>query len=188
MSTNFTERRPSKAFLCIPALIALAFALMLPSAASAGGGISVKSNKGGGKTVPGDKAKLRKGKAIPPENAPPRVKKVIKAANKIRNKPYKWGGGHGKWKDSGYDCSGAVSYALRGGKLLKTPLDSRGLARYGKRGKGKWITVFGANSHAYMVVAGLRFDTSMTPGNGPGWSKKMRSTPENYKKRHPKGF
>jgi cell wall-associated NlpC family hydrolase len=163
---------------------ALATAMLLAAEAQANGGLSTGDDGATqSNTVAGDKAKLVKGKAIPPENAPTRIKKVIRAANKIRNKPYKWGGGHGSWEDSGYDCSGAVSYALRGGNLLKTPLDSRGLARWKQKGKGKWLTVFGANSHAYMVVAGLRFDTAMVKGNGPRWSKKLRSTPESYKKR-----
>lgn len=170
-------------------VIAAAFSLLLASSAQASGGVGPgSSTKASDKTVPGDKAKLKRGKAIPPENAPKRVKKVIAAANRIRNKPYKYGGGHGRWNDSGYDCSGAVSYALHGAKLLESPLDSSGLARYGKKKKGDWITVYGAPSHAYMVVAGLRFDTSMVRGDGPGWSKKLRSTPENYKARHPKGL
>jgi hypothetical protein len=138
--------------------------------------------------VPGSKAKLVNGKAIAPADAPRRVQKVIAAANKIRNKPYKWGGGHGSWNDRGYDCSGAVSYALHGGRLLNTPLDSTGLSRYGQKGKGSWISVYGNPSHAYMIVAGLRFDTSMTPGNGPGWSKTKRSTPGKFKVRHPRGL
>jgi hypothetical protein len=138
--------------------------------------------------VAGSKAKLVKGKAIAPADAPRRVQKVIAAANRIRNKPYVWGGGHGNWKDKGYDCSGAVSYALHGGGLLNTPLDSTGLSRYGKKGKGSWISVYGNPSHAYMIVAGLRFDTSMTPGNGPGWSKTKRSTPGSFKVRHPRGL
>ena len=96
---------------------------------------------------------------------------MIAAANKIRNKPYKYGGGHTtNFKDTGYDCSGAVSYALHGGGLLDTPLDSGSLGKWGKKKKGQWITVYGAPSHAYMVVAGLRFDTSMTRGDGPSWS------------------
>jgi hypothetical protein len=172
--------------LLFTALLIGAALLIAPSAASAGGGIS--SDGSSTSTVPGSDAKLVKGKAIPPADAPAKVVKVIKAANKIRNKPYKWGGGHGRWEDSGYDCSGAVSYALHGGGLLDTPLDSSGLARYGKKGKGAWITVYGASSHAYMVVAGLRFDTAMTKGDGPSWSKKLRSTPESYKKRHPKNL
>jgi len=166
-------------------VIATALAVLaLAASAQAGGGLSTT----GPATVKGSKAKLVNGRAVAPANAPEKVQKVIAAANKIRNKPYKWGGGHGNWKDSGYDCSGAVSYALHGGKLLSTPLDSTGLSRYGDRGKGQWISVYGNPSHAYMVVAGLRFDTSMTPGNGPGWSTSMRSTSGKFKVRHPRGF
>jgi len=140
-------------------------------------------------TVPGAKAKIVDGgQAVAPEGAPKVVQKVIAAANKIEDKPYKYGGGHGSFNDKGYDCSGSVSYALHGGGLLDTPLDSTGLGKYGDRGKGSWITIYGAPSHAYMVVAGLRFDTSMTAGDGPGWSKTMRSTPESYRVRHPEGL
>lgn len=174
----------------IGAALALALALFLIpiASASASGGVNPDGDGANSGTVPGSKAKLVKGKAIAPADAPKRVQKVIAAANKIRNKPYKWGGGHGKWNDRGYDCSGAVSYALHGAKLLSAPLDSSGLARYGKKRKGQWITVYGASSHAYMVVAGLRFDTSMVKGNGPGWSKQMRTTPERYQARHPRGL
>jgi hypothetical protein len=161
--------------------------LLMAVPASAGSGGTTAGGGGGGgghRTVKGDKAKLVKGRAVAPESAPRRVKQVIAAANEIRKKPYKYGGGHGSFKDSGYDCSGSVSYALHGGNLLRHPLDSTGLAHWKSRGKGHWITVFGAPSHAYMIVAGLRFDTSMTHGDGPSWSTKMRSTPENYRKRH----
>ena len=169
----------------VAVLAALAALALLPTAtAQAGGGLSTNSSP----TVAGSKAKLVKGKAIAPADAPRRVQKVIAAANRIRNKPYVWGGGHGNWKDNGYDCSGAVSYALHGGRLLNTPLDSTGLSRYGKKGKGSWISVYGNPSHAYMIVAGLRFDTSMTPGNGPGWSKTKRSTSGTFKVRHPRGL
>ena len=169
----------------VAVLAALAALALLPTAtAQAGGGLSTNSSP----TVAGSKAKLVKGKAIPPADAPRKVQKVIAAANKIRNKPYKWGGGHGDWKDKGYDCSGAVSYALHGGRLLNTPLDSTGLSHFGTKGKGSWISVYGNPSHAYMIVAGLRFDTSMTPGDGPGWSKTRRSTPGKFKVRHPKGL
>ncbi len=171
-------RSPRIAVLAILAAVAL-----LPAAtAQAGGGLSTNS----GATVPGSKAKLVGNRAVAPADAPKKVKKVIAAANRIRNKPYKWGGGHGNWKDKGYDCSGAVSYALHGGGLLKTPLDSTGLSRYGSKGKGAWISVYGNPSHAYMIVAGLRFDTSMTPGNGPGWSKTKRSTSGKFTVRHPR--
>lgn len=159
-------------------------ALALAASAQAGGGLSTTSPT----TVKGSKAKLVGGRAIAPANAPEQVQRVIAAANKIRNKPYKWGGGHGNWKDNGYDCSGAVSYALHGGRLLKTPLDSTGLSKYGDKGKGQWISVYGNPSHAYMIVAGLRFDTSNTRGNGPSWSKSTQSTSGKFKVRHPRGF
>jgi cell wall-associated NlpC family hydrolase len=188
VSTNFTERWPRTACRFLPALLLLALALIVPSTAAAGGGVSADGTEAGGETVPGSKAKLVNGKAIAPEDAPERVKKVIAAANKIRNKPYRYGGGHADFKDSGYDCSGAASYALHGGGFLKTPIDSNGMARFGEKGKGEWISVYGAPSHGYIVVAGLRFDTAMTPGDGPSWSKNLRSTPENYKVRHPKGY
>ena len=169
----------------IAVLAVLAALALLPTAtAQAGGGLSTNS----GETVPGSKAKLVGNRAVAPADAPRKVQKVIAAANKIRNKPYKWGGGHGDWKDKGYDCSGAVSYALHGGGLLDTPLDSTGLSHFGSRGKGSWISVYGNPSHAYMIVAGLRFDTSMTPGNGPSWSKTKRSTSGEFKVRHPKGL
>ena len=166
------------------AMLTAASALAFATSAQAGGGLSTNSPT----TVKGSKAKLVKGKAIAPANAPEAVQKVIAAANKIRNKPYKYGGGHGSWNDKGYDCSGAASYALHGGGLLKAPIDSSGMAKYGVKGKGTWISVYGAPSHGYIVVAGLRFDTAMTRGDGPSWSRSLRSTPENYKVRHPKGL
>jgi len=171
----------------VAVLIASALVLV-PATAQAGSGGMGPDSADPVATVPGSKAKLIKGVAYAPESAPQAVKEIIAAANKIRNKPYIYGGGHGSFRDKGYDCSGAVSFALHGADLLATPLDSSGLARWGSRGAGSWVSVYGAPSHAYMVVAGLRFDTSMTPGNGPGWSKSMRSTPERYKVRHPKGL
>jgi hypothetical protein len=137
-------------------------------------------------TVPveGDEAKLNKdGTATPPENAPRDVVKAIEAANEIEDKPYEYGGGHGDFKDKGYDCSGAVSYALHAAGLLKTPLNSSGFMNWGDRGKGEWITVYTNPGHAYVVIAGLRWDTSMTDGDGPGWSDEMRSA-KGFKKRH----
>ena len=166
--------------------LAVAFLSLVPaSAQAASGGTSPIVAP---PTVAGGKAKLVKGTAVAPESAPQEVKDIIAAANRIDSKPYIYGGGHGSFRDKGYDCSGAVSFALHGADLLDTPLDSSGLARWGDRGKGEWVTVYGARSHAYMVVAGLRFDTSMTPGNGPGWSKSMRSTTEKYRARHPEGL
>lgn len=163
----------------------------LPMDASAAcSGSSGGINPGGCSTVAapaGSKAKLVNGKAIAPRNAPRVVKQVIAAANRIEERPYRYGGGHRSWKDSGYDCSGAVSYALHGGGLLDSPMPSGSFMNWEKRGYGKWITVFANGGHAYAVIAGLRWDTSMTPGDGPGWSKQMRS-PSGFSIRHPRGF
>lgn len=165
--------------LVIAAIVALVVVLSADPAGAATGGVTADPN---GNDAKPRKAKLRKGRAIPPDNAPRRVKKAIRAANEIRKKPYKYGGGHGRWNDSGYDCSGAVSYVLRAAGALKRPLDSGGLSRWGRHGKGKWITVYAHGGHAYAMIAGLRWDTSMTPGDGPGWSKRKRSA-NGFKKR-----
>ena len=104
--------------------------------------------------------------------------RVIAAANGIaKHKDYCYGGGYASFKSSCYDCSGSVSYALHGGRLLSRPMDSSGLERWGHGSKGRWITVYANSGHAFMKVAGLRFDTSMTSGEGPGWSKQMRLGP-----------
>ncbi len=136
---------------------------------------------------PGERAALINGEAVAPAGAPLVVKAVIDAANNINDKPYIWGGGHGSFEDDGYDCSGAVSYALNGGGLIDSPLDSGGFTAWGSPGGGNWITVYANYGHAYMVVAGLRFDTSMTGGNGPRWSSAMRSS-SGFTPRHPDGF
>jgi cell wall-associated NlpC family hydrolase len=164
------------ATVALSAVAALAAAAAPAQAGNGGTGSSATK-------APTGHAKLVHGKAIPPSNAPAKVVKVIKAANRIRNKPYKYGGGHGSWRDSGYDCSGSVSYALHGGRLLASPLPSGSFMHWAHRGKGRWITVYANSGHAFMVVAGLRFDTSQTAGNGPGWSKRMVSS-RGYKVRH----
>ena len=99
---------------------------------------------------------------------------MIEAANEINDTPYVWGGGHGSFTSSGYDCSGAVSYALHGGGLLFDPLDSGGFTGWGSPGAGNWITVYANFGHAYMYVAGLRWDTS--GGAGPRWHSDARSS------------
>lgn len=137
--------------------------------------------------APPGKARLVNGRAIAPPDAPPRVKRVIAWANSIRTKPYIYGGGHRRFFDRGYDCSGAVSFGLRGGNFLRRPMASSGFYRWGRAGEGRWITVYTHSGHAYMVVAGLRFDTSMTGGNGPRWSEQMRSS-RGFTARHPAGF
>jgi hypothetical protein len=127
------------------------------------------------------------GLAVAPASAPEEVKAIIAAGNKIASKPYKYGGGHGRWRDSGYDCSGSISYALHGAGLLDTPLDSSGFMRWGESGRGEWVTIYSNPSHAYMIVAGLRFDTSARRVTGNRWSDEMRST-RGYVGRHPEGL
>jgi hypothetical protein len=138
----------------------------------------------------GEKAVLNAdGTATAPESAPGVVKAVVAAGNRIIDKPYKYGGGHGRWEDSGYDCSGSMSYALHGGGLLDKALTSSDFSSWGKAGKGAWITTYGSGGHSYMVVAGLRFDTGYNDGDsdGPDWSAKMRPG-SGYTARHPAGL
>ena len=141
--------------------------------------------------TPGSKAKLVNGVAIPPADAPPEVQEAIAAANEISQMPYKWGGGHAKFTSTGYDCSGAVSYALHGGGFLASPLDSSALEGWGARGRGTWISVYANSGHTYAVIAGLRWDTS---GNakgisGPRWHKNLlRKGRRAYTVRHAPGF
>ena len=176
------HRRRPKGKVALAALAAIAALPTLSAQATTGG---TGPGGGSGSSAPTGHAKLVRGKAIPPSDAPQRVVDVIEAANEIRRKPYRYGGGHGKWRDRGYDCSGAVSYALHGGRFLRSPLDSSGFMRWARRGKGRWITVFSNPGHAFMVVAGLRFDTSMVRGDGPGWSKDIHAERwRDFKKRH----
>ena len=129
------------------------------------------------------------GDAIPPSNAPLAVRGVIEAANQIDDLPYVWGGGHGSFTASGYDCSGAVSFALHGGGLLSSPLDSTGLEVWGVPGGGNWITVFANSGHAWAYIAGLRWDTGGPGGgNGPRWSTVMRDDTSSFVARHPAGY
>jgi cell wall-associated NlpC family hydrolase len=120
------------------------------------------------------KAHMEGDRAVPAPSTPRRIKEVIWAGNRIRRKPYVWGGGHGRWEDNGYDCSGSVSYALHGGNFVSSPRTSGGFMHWGRRGRGRWITVYANGSHVYAVIAGLRWDTSNVPGSGPGWSTSMR--------------
>ncbi len=137
-------------------------------------------------------ATLVDGEAIPPPDAPLAVKQVIAAANEIDHKPYIWGGGHASFLAKGYDCSGAVSYALHGANLLSYTQVSGQLAHYGDPGPGRWITIYANAEHVFMVVAGLRFDTRNDPEHisGPRW--KMAAPESNilpkFFVRHPAGF
>jgi cell wall-associated NlpC family hydrolase len=145
---------------------------------------------------PPEEATLVGGRVLAPASAPARVKKVIDAANRLVEKPYIYGGGHKPFSsrlDRGYDCSGSVSFALFGGRFLRSPLPSGALMSWGQDGPGQWITVYAHGSHAYIVVAGLRFDTSMHDSNAPGprtgprWSKSLRKS-NAFVARHPRGY
>jgi peptidoglycan hydrolase CwlO-like protein len=129
---------------------------------------------------------ITESEASAPASAPDAVKSVISAGNAIAYTPYIWGGGHGSFESEGYDCSGAVSYALHGGGFLESPLDSTGLETWGEPGPGTWITVYANAEHAWMVVAGIAFDT--VGGPGPRWHDPWVDSPEGFIARHPAGY
>jgi cell wall-associated NlpC family hydrolase len=142
--------------------------------------------------VEGLKAKLlADGTAAAPAGAPPEVQKAVWAANEIVGRPYVYGGGHRRFRSAGYDCSGTVSYALHGGDLLDSPLDSSSFMTWGAAGPGDWITVYTNPGHAFTVIAGLRLDTSAagdpSGAKGPRWRPVLRST-SGFKRRHPVGL
>jgi hypothetical protein len=178
--TSRVGRRVAGAFVLGSLLLAA------PAAAQTGGTLAPGSEPASG--PPGKAKLLASGEAVPPSNAPARVVRAIKAANRIRNKPYLYGGGHKSFKSKGYDCSGAVSYVLHAAKMLKSPLPSGSLMKWGDKGRGAWITVYANGGHAYAVIAGLRWDTSavnepLNSGSGPRWRKTKRS-PKGYAARH----
>ena len=144
---------------------------------------------GGSRTSASCGATLVDGRAIAPPHAPVAVKAAIAAANRIAGKPYLWGGGHLRWWDRGYDCSGAVGYALHAAGELDSTMVSGQLAGWGLGGLGRWITVYANPEHVYMVIAGLRFDTrDDLPGvSGPRWHTEPVS-PRNFAARHPAGL
>ena len=148
-------------------------------------------SSGSGSGAPAGKATLNSnGLAVAPANAPAVIQNVIAAANKIAFKPYVYGGGHGSWDSTGYDCSGSVSYALHGGGLLSTPYDSTQFESYGASGTGKWITIYANAGHAYMQVAGLWFDTAaQSSSNGNDrWSTTRISPASGFVVRHPRNW
>jgi cell wall-associated NlpC family hydrolase len=134
----------------------------------------------------GSTAILLTGVALAPPDAPEPVRGAINAANTIVGRPYIWGGGHASWYSHGYDCSGAVSFALHGGGFLESPLDSTGLETWGEPGPGQWITVYANAEHAWMIIAGLAFDT--VGGPGPRWHSSPVDSPEGFIARHPPGY
>jgi cell wall-associated NlpC family hydrolase len=130
---------------------------------------------------------LPNGIALPPLEAPEAVRQMIEAGNVIARSPYKWGGGHGKWQDDGYDCSGSVSFVLASAGYLEAPLASGPLMSWGEPGPGKWVTIYSHEGHVWMVVAGIRFDTSGARQSGSRWQNGMRST-AGFVARHPAGL
>ena len=144
-----------------------------------------------GPVVPGRLAQLRRGVAYAPAKAPLAVKRAIWAANQLRTKPYRWGGGHGSLFDLGYDCSGTVSYALAAAGLIRVPMSSQELTQFGNYGRGKWITIYARNGHAFAVIAGLRLDTTAwnnwSDREAPRWQLTYRP-PRGFAARHPVGL
>jgi hypothetical protein len=141
-------------------------------------------------TVAGTRTKLVKGVAYAPAAAPLRVKQLIWSVNTILAKPYVYGGGHGRFNDRGYDCSGLVSYAMHAAGLLKTPMSAPGFFRFGTYGAGRWITLWVRSGHVFAVVGGLRLDTTPYPSRGvegPRWRPQMRDTAA-FTPRHPAGL
>jgi hypothetical protein len=144
-------------------------------------------------TVPGMTAEIINGLAYAPSEAPLPVQEAIWAGDRIRFKPYIYGGGHGRWNDAGYDCSGSVSYVLHAAGLLKVSMDSSEFETWGKHGLGQWITVYTNPAHAFIQIAGIRFDTSAEQdpnppaGTGPRWRPVMTSA-AGFMARHPAGL
>lgn len=133
---------------------------------------------------------LINGRAVAPVNAPMAVKRAVAAGNALQRKPYKMGGGHARWNDSGYDCSGTVSYVLRNAGLMRSTMPSKGFKSYGKRGRGRWITIYARSGHVFMTIGGLRLDARGSDRGyhgGPRWLASSRSV-RGFSARHPRGL
>ena len=144
-----------------------------------------------GPVVSGKTARLRFGRAAAPKNAPVTVKRAIWAANKLRSKPYRYGGGHKSFDDRGYDCSGTISYALAAAGLIASPMSSTEFRSYGERGAGKWITIYAREGHTFAVIAGLRLDTTPYDRYTGKWAPRWQSIyrpPNGFDARHPVGL
>jgi hypothetical protein len=146
-----------------------------------------KYKASGGSNAVSQAIALGNGVALPPLEAPEAVKQIIEAGNGIARTPYIWGGGHGKWLDKGYDCSGSVSFALASAGLLSSSLTSGQLMSWGAPGKGKWVTIYANGGHVFLEVAGIRFDTGAQRVTGSRWANDGRST-AGFVARHPAGL
>jgi hypothetical protein len=144
-----------------------------------------------GTFVSGKVARVRFGEAAAPKNAPVQIKRAIWAANQLRSKPYRYGGGHKSFDGRGYDCSGTISYALGAAGLIASPMSSTEFRSYGERGAGKWITIYAREGHTFAVIAGLRLDTTpydrYTGKWAPRWQTVYRP-PRGFDARHPVGL
>lgn len=162
-------------------------------AATATGGSAADSAAGGlpRMIVPGNQAKIVNGLAAAPANAPAAVQDMIWTANAIIGLPYIYGGGHASFIAPGYDCSATVSYAIHGADMLAAPLDSTQFETWGSAARGRWVTIFANGGHAYMVIAGLRLDTSAADDpsglQGPRW-RPLRLSNTGFDVRHPGGL
>ena len=144
-----------------------------------------------GLVVSGKVAHLHRGQAAAPKKAPVSVKRAIWAANQLGSKPYRYGGGHKSFEDRGYDCSGTISYALGAAGLISGPMSSTEFRRYGKRGRGKWITIYAREGHTFAVIAGLRLDTTPWDNSSNRWAPRWQTTdrlPRGFEARHPVGL
>jgi hypothetical protein len=130
---------------------------------------------------------LPNGVAVPPLEAPPAVREIVQAGDEIARTPYVWGGGHGKWLDHGYDCSGSVSFVLASAGLLDRSLVAAEFMRWGEPGPGKWVTIYASPTHVFMRVAGIRFDTVARAQTGSRWVNEWIDT-SRYVARHPPGL
>jgi len=184
------------ALVCAPAAVAAGGdGTSQPTATTSSGGAGLTPSPGPVSTtthptVFGVKAKIIHGVAYAPSLAPAQVQRAIWAGNRIRLKPYQVGGGHGVWNDAAYDCSGSASYVLHAAGLLSVSMDSSEFEGWGKHGVGQWITVYTNPAHAFVEIAGVRFDTSREgdpnppPGTGPRWRPLLQDTGL-FQARHP---
>jgi len=146
---------------------------------------------GSGPVVSGKTARLRFGRAAAPKNAPLQVKRAVWAANQLRSKPYRYGGGHKSFDDHGYDCSGTISYVLAAAGLIASPMSSTEFRSYGERGPSKWITVYAREGHTFAVIAGLRLDTTPFDHYSGKWAPRWQTVyrpPSGFDARRPIGL
>jgi len=144
-----------------------------------------------GPVVSGKVARLRFGEAAAPKKAPLLVRRAIWAANQLRSKPYRYGGGHKSFDDRGYDCSGTISYVLGAAGLIGSPMSSTEFRSYGQRGRGRWITIYAREGHTFAVIAGLRLDTTPYDNYTGRWAPRWQTTdrpPRGFEARHPVGL